>query len=398
MTKQQRIGFIIVVLSLFLDMLLYSLIIPIIPTYAVQLGASDSMLGFLFSMYAIGLIVGTPLIGYLTERKGRKLPILIGTLGLILATLDFALADTLSRLMWARFFQGIAASAPWTAGLALLADLFKENRGKVMGYAVTGYSIGTLLGAPLGGVLYQWGGHLTPFILVIALAAINFCLIAIFLREPQHDNQPHKSVGFYLKQPGILFTSMVVILIGSTMTVVEPMYPPFLEHELGATPALIGFIFGMSTLGHIISSPVAGILTDRFNARINMLGGLVGLGISLVMLAFVGSIWTSTLVMFIFGFSLGYAIAPTLPELARVMDLHGNTNYGFVYTIFNLAFGVAIIIGPILGGFLTDWFGLHRALIYISVTLFLVTAILFIQWFKKEPTPIQYLASNKNNL
>lgn len=164
--NKQKAALMVVGLAVFIDMLIYGLVVPILPRYADSLGATQTEIGFLFSSYAIALFIATPVFGLLTDRIGRKTPLLWGLIGLIASTLMFAIAHTFWLLVVARALQGIAAAMTWTAGLALLADLYpSEERGKAMGLALSGQAAGTLLGPTIGGWLYQWGSYQLPFTL-----------------------------------------------------------------------------------------------------------------------------------------------------------------------------------------------------------------------------------------
>ncbi|RXZ77657.1 MFS transporter [Paenibacillaceae bacterium] len=89
-------------------------------------------MGLLFGRYALALLIASPIMGIWSDRVGRQRPLLLGLLGLAAATLLFAYASGFWMLLIARVLQGIAAAASWTAGLALLADIYPgHQRGKV---------------------------------------------------------------------------------------------------------------------------------------------------------------------------------------------------------------------------------------------------------------------------
>ena len=97
------------------------------------------------------------MIGLLTDRHGRRGPLLAGLVGFALATLLFATATTFPQLLVARALQGVAAAITWTAGLALLAEVVPAlERDRAMGLALSGQAAGMLLGPVVGGWLYQW--------------------------------------------------------------------------------------------------------------------------------------------------------------------------------------------------------------------------------------------------
>lgn len=94
------------------------------------------------------------------------------------------LCERFWMLLFARVLQGIAAAASWTAGLALLADVYPaQQRGKVMGIALSGQALGTLLGAVVGGWLYEWGGFRLPFLVAAGLALLDGLLRLTILND-----------------------------------------------------------------------------------------------------------------------------------------------------------------------------------------------------------------------
>ena len=144
----------VVTLAVFTDMFIHGMIVPILPIYAASLGISQTALGFLFGSYALALLITTPIFGMISDKIGRRGPMLWGILGLAATTLLFAFANTFWFLLLARILQGCAAAITWTAGLALLADFYpSEERGQAMGIALSGQAIGILVGPSLGGWL-----------------------------------------------------------------------------------------------------------------------------------------------------------------------------------------------------------------------------------------------------
>lgn len=165
---------IVVILAIFADMLMYGLVVPFLPVHAESLGASQSEIGLLFSSYALSLFVATPFFGALADKMGRKKLLVLGLMALAVTTLIYAFATSFWVLVLARLLQGFAAAIPWTAGLALLAEVFqKEERGKALGLAMSGQAGGVLLGPPIGGWLYEFGGYHFPFSLLQGLHLLS---------------------------------------------------------------------------------------------------------------------------------------------------------------------------------------------------------------------------------
>jgi len=152
----------VVAFALFMDYLIYGLLVPLMP-YSPAQATSEAQLGLLYGGYSAGVLLATPLFGYFGDRIGYRLPMIYGVLLSATALALFALAPNLYLLLLGRLFQGTAAAASWTAGLALIAEHYPEKRVEMMGYALMGSTAGSLLGPLIGGSLYEAGGYSLPF-------------------------------------------------------------------------------------------------------------------------------------------------------------------------------------------------------------------------------------------
>ncbi len=367
-THTQKMALLVVGLAVFTDMLIYGLIVPILPGYAVSLGASQSAIGLLFGSYALALFIATPLMGLLSDRFGRRRPMLWGLLVLAASTLLFGFSQSFLLLVVARVLQGVAAAATWTAGLALLADLFSpEERGKVLGLALSGQAAGTLLGPAIGGWLFELGGYQLPFIFATALALIDGVLRILLLAEPpQRLTEKKLPIGRLLRFRPLLIISGVILLGAAIPSVLEPTLPLFLQDQLHIKPGIIGTLFAIPTLSFGLSTPIIGGLSSRFGRFKTMIVGLFVSGICLPLITMVHSCSGEIAVLALLGVGLGLLLAPSMPELADIADKITAGNYGLIFAIYNTVYSVGMFVGPILGGTLADQLGLPRALLIIA--------------------------------
>ncbi|KAG0260168.1 hypothetical protein BG011_002096 [Mortierella polycephala] len=181
----------VVAMALFTDMVVYGVVVPILPIIVKErLGGSSSDVGLLFACYAIGLLASTPFFAILSDKyQNRRIPMMVGMLGLAVATVGFSLASNYWVLILARIGQGSAGGASWTIGLGMLADIYPpDNLGTVMGATMMANSIGFMLGPVVGAYFYEYHGYKAPFIFCAALAILDFLCIA-FIAEP--DKKKH---------------------------------------------------------------------------------------------------------------------------------------------------------------------------------------------------------------
>jgi MFS family permease len=184
---------VVVTAALFLDYLLLLAMVPVLPVYATSLLLSPTAVGFLFSVKPIAGVVASPLMGLLSDKAGRRLPMVLGLFGAAAFTILFAFSTTFWQLIVSRLLQGVA-SASNTAAFALLTDAFPDPkvRGSKMAIAITGISLGVLLGPIYGGLLYEAGGVRLPFFIGAGLLALDgMCrMLAI---EPHRGGETTKS-------------------------------------------------------------------------------------------------------------------------------------------------------------------------------------------------------------
>ncbi|MGN7468553.1 MFS transporter [Brevibacillus sp. SAFN-007a] len=381
MTKPQRTGLWFVILILFIDTLLYSLLIPIVPYFSATLQPSATMMGVLFSSYAVAMLFATPIFGPVSDRLGRRTVLLIGLIGLAASTLLFAFAETMALLITARFVQGIAAAATWPTALALLADLFPpQMRGAVMGTALTAISTGTLLGAPIGGWLFEISDHRTPFLAAAAFTVVNLVLVYLFLKEEGTRTASEKlEIGGFLRNPQVVFIAGIVLLAEISLCLLEPTLPVFLTEKLGSTPTAIGLLFAAMTLAYGLIAPVAGSLSNRWNPYTLMFVGIIMLAVFLPFLVWADSLWQAGIAMALIGASIGFTLSPTLPTLGGIIDRGGSGAYGTAYSLFNMFHGIGMVAGPLAGGILTDLLPISSAILAVAATVLGFGILLFMQ-------------------
>ncbi|RCX22521.1 multidrug resistance protein [Fontibacillus phaseoli] len=365
--SKQKAALLVVGLAIFLDMMIYGMIVPILPKYASSLGASQTDIGLLFGSYAAVLFIATPIFGFLSDRIGRRGPMLWGLIGLAAATLLFAFAESFWMLIAARSLQGLAAAVTWTSGLAILADLYSsEERGKAMGLALSGQAAGILLGPTIGGWLYELGGYQLPFLFAAGLALVDGLLRIFLLRDlPENKTSSFLSPFGLLRNRSLLLITGVVIIGAAVPSVLEPTLPIHLQQEFGAKPGMIGMLFAIPTLAYGLATPVIGKLSSKIGYKRAMLVGLVAVAISLPLAALPNSMWMQAASLVLLGVSMGMVLAPCLPALAELSENSGLSSYGITFAIYNTAYSIGMMLGPVSSGFLTEAIGLKYS--YLAV-------------------------------
>ena len=358
----------LVTLTLFTDMAVYDLVIPFLPQYAGPWLSGESELGLLFGTYALALLASLPFTGRITDRYTPRRALLLGCAGLLATLLLYSLANGRILLFAARMIQGVSGGITWTAGLAQLASIFPvDQRGKSLGVAMTGMSLGTLVGPPLGGILFDSLGGRWPFILVAIW--VSLLLIGLMVLLPR-KRVPHASETVIPRRERWkpYFGTAIFVVLGATfLSCLEPTLPLNLQQRLGSSPSTVGLLFGLAALVYGIISPVAGFLADRVGNRRTMLFGLFSCAVTLPLVAIPTSVVGESFTLIAFGASCSLLLTPTLPEFAVISERHGKGTLGSAYSLFNFVYAFGMAIGPILAGLLEPLFGLPSTLGIIGI-------------------------------
>ncbi|MBT2384135.1 MFS transporter [Streptomyces sp. ISL-11] len=344
-------------IALGVDMFLYGSIVPLLPRLPAVDGSAMTA-GVLFAVYAVALLGATPFIGAWVDRHGPRAPMLAGLVGLAAATALFAGAINttgaagLSALLIARAAQGIAASASWTSGLALIAATHApDRRGRSMGLALSAVGVGVLLGPALSGPLVDAFGPRAPFLLVAVLAAGD-ALARILLVKPVVTTDVRLPYRTVLRGPGAGMLIALTAMGAAAIALPEPILPLHLD-QLGLGRAGIGLAFAAAALGGSTAAPLAGALADRVGApRMAACGALVtAVGF---LLTGRDSTVLSVVGLVVVGFGAQVVLAPTLVLVAVFAEHTRPAAYGAAYALYNVAYTGGLALAPLAAGAMTS--------------------------------------------
>jgi len=365
-----------VTFATFTDIVAYSIAIPVLPDLSRKLGASPTMIGLLFASFGVTLLTVSVPMGAMSDRLGRKGPIVGGLLALGAASVLFAFADTLPWLFAARLVQGAADAITWVVGFALVADLYDATeRGRITGIVMMGTSFAVMIGPTLGGWLYELGGMRTPF---VAVAIMSMAAVALFLWieiPPRREAGDIVPVMMVLRVPAIAACAAVVVAIAGTISMLEPVLSLYLS-TLHVNPSRVGMIYGAAAVVTTSMHPVTGRLSDRFGARRMTMIGLVLTACAIPVLAQAWSFSSALMLYVIAAGAATFIITPSLTYMGEATSDAGVRSFGVAYGLYNLAWGAGLLSGPALGGFLFERMGFNRLLVAWAPGLLLVAIVL----------------------
>jgi MFS transporter, DHA1 family, solute carrier family 18 (vesicular amine transporter), member 1/2 len=360
----------------FTDLVAYSVAVPILPDYATRFNASPTIIGLLFASFGLTLLVLSIPMGALSDRFGRKGPMMFGLALLAGATLAFAYATSLPMLFVARLLQGAADGMTWIVGFALIADLYgPEERGRAMGLAMAGSSLGIIIGPVLGGWLYEIGGIRLPFLFVAALAVADLIVFAL-VAPRTHGSGTSAPMRQVLMHRPIAICALVVIAGGGTIAMLEPVIPLVFRTRLGLGPGAIGTLFGIAAVASTAMHPIYGRLSDRFGGRRLMMMGLVGSALLLPLVSLATDFRTAAFAMVPMWMVFSMIVTPSLAYMAEAASAAGFESYGVVYGVYNMAWALGLMVSPALGGFLLERIGFEALTVGWGLFLLIIGLIL----------------------
>lgn len=295
----------------------------LLPDIASSLGITEPIAGHVISAYALGVVVGAPVIASLTAHLPRK-ALLLGLIGLFtLGNLASVLAPSYETLMAARFVSGIPHGAFFGVAALVAAHLMgPKNRAKAVAHVMSGLTVATVLGVPLASFLGQHFGWRSAFGLVVVIGIAT--LVAIWnwlpdlksmhvtsaLTELSALRRPQVWLALLLGMVGFGGMFAVYTYVATTLTDVSGL-------SRGLVPlGLMTFGIGM-VVGNLVGGKIADIsVVKALYASLISLGTMLALFVWLV-----HNPWTALLGLFLIGAS-GSAIGPALQT--RLMDVaHG---------------------------------------------------------------------------
>jgi multidrug resistance protein len=368
---------VIVFVTVFIDLLGFGIIIPLLPFYATTFGASAFTVGMLSMSFSLMQFLFAPMWGRLSDRIGRRPVILIGLLGSALSYLAFGLAQSLIMLFISRCLAGIAGANIPTAQAFIADSTTAENRAKGMGMVGAAFGLGFIFGPAIGGFMSHWG-YAAPALFASALSAVNF-LAALFLL-PESLSPDRRGVSprrgrleafeRALSRPRLPLVLLVFFLIVTAFSSFESMFALYAEATFGYNATTIGYLFAW--VG-IVLSVVQGLLVGRVVKHVGE-HRLAPMAIALLSLSLAGVVFAPNkpllvLVCGVIAVGMGFQSPSMLSVISQLAD---PADQGGTLGVSQSLGSLGRIVGPLWGGFVFDRFG-HSAP-FVTASLIMLTA------------------------
>jgi DHA1 family inner membrane transport protein len=296
----------------------------LLPDIASTLKITEPTAGHVISAYALGVVVGAPLIAALTARVPRKTLLLTLMAVFTLGNLASVLAPSYLTLMLARFVAGLPHGAYFGVAALVAAHLMgPQNRAKAVAHVMCGLTVATVLGVPIASWLGQTLGWRSAFGLVVAIGLVTVAALSVWLPaqlRTMQSTSPLTELGA-LKRIQVWLALLVGMIGFGGMFAVYTYISTTMTDVAGLPRALVPLALMVFGLGMVFGNLIGGRLADQSVIRALYLSlGALGVVLAVFVLASHNSV-TALMVLFGVG-AAGSAVAPALQT--RLMDVaHG---------------------------------------------------------------------------
>jgi len=369
---------VVLFVTVFIDLIGFGIVLPLLPFYAKHFGASALLVGLLSTSFSLMQLLFAPVWGRLSDRVGRRPVILVGLLGSSISYLTFGLAPSLPILFLSRILAGIAGANISTAQAYIADSTQPENRAKGMGLIGAAYGLGFTVGPAIGGILSQYG-YAIPGFFASALALANFVAAWWLLPESRNlSGQTHHTEGGLnwqrlrtgLQHPE-LGTFLILFFISTfAFANLEATFALMTARKFGFDAHANGYLFAyIGVLITIVQGGLTGRLARRFGERRLISAGLFCMIFGLGLLPYSLGLKSLLLVLVVLVGGHG-STNPSISSL--ISQSTGSEDQGSILGVAQSLASLARILGPIWGGFTFDALGFQYP--YLTGGLFMAVA------------------------
>lgn len=355
----------LIFLTVFVDLLGFGILIPILPVFAKkELLVDETAIGIAIAAYSLTQFFFNPIFGNLSDKHGRKKIIVICLLLNALGYVLFAYTQSYFMLLVSRVVAGIGGSSIGVAQ-AYIADITTpKNRSKGMGIIGAAFGLGFVFGPFIGGLLSKYGYFVTGMASAF-FSFLAFVLTIIFLPEPIHD----KSQRVIKSRKLLDISSLKLIFAKPDLSLVMVLFfiLTFSVANIYGTFALLGYkiyhftdiqngymysILGLSSA--IIQGGLLGYVSKFYSKQKIISFGAICMVLGLGLIPFGGTFIGLTIIAIVLSFGTG-SLQPIL--LSLISEVTSETEQGLTLGVNQSLSAFARVLGPLWGGFAFEYLG-----------------------------------------
>lgn len=364
------------VLIVFVIMLGFGLIAPILPLYARSFGVSYDAASLLISTFAFARLVFDPVAGPVVDRYGERLCAMTGVMFVGISSALAGLARSFPLVVLFRGAGGLGSSLFFAALYSHLLKVVPSNRmGRTMSVFYGALNVGIIAGGPIGGVVAQVWGLRSPLFLYSGLCLLSGLLYLRYMSD-SNGRGAGEAAGSAPAGPGswrgtrsrILallrnptFLTVLVLNMAFYWVVAggyDTLVPLFGREGLGMSTVGVGGVFAIAVAAEFVVLYPAGSASDRIGRKRVLLPALAGLAIMMAAVGWAGSAVALGILMGVVGLTSGSAASGPAAMLADVVPEGGS---GTAVGVFRFFGDLGFVLGPLVGGAAASAFGFKGA-------------------------------------
>ncbi len=424
--RTERNRLLTIFLVVFVDLLGFSLILPLLPYYAEQYGANALMIGLLTASYAAAQLIGAPLLGRLSDQHGRRPILLVSIAGTVLGFLLLGVAEVVGRSIGVALFganlvaiNGLILSLLFvsrvldglTGGNISVAQAYisdvtpPEDRGRAFGLIGAAFGLGFIIGPVVGGLLAERFGYAAPAFVAMAIATIN--LIAVYLYLPESLTPEVRAQMAERPRPAFNLSSLMValqrprvgplfhvrFLFGMAFSMFQSIFALYAAgYPLNLSVEQTGLVLGyVGVLSVFIQGFAIGRLTKRYSDKQLMLSASIIMAVSLLLWGFAPNVWTLLIIMAPLAF--GGGVLNTVINSALSKSVYPEEIGGTLGISASLE-SLTRVIAPALGGLLLSLARPWGPALFSSIVMVWVASFIWRRLFVNPDPPLEKRGSD----
>lgn len=320
----------------------------LLPDVARSLHTTVSGAGVLVTVFAIGNMLGAPIMTLLTLRVPRRSTLTITLIGFAVGHVMVAMSTDLTVVLIGRLIAAVAVGTFWALGALVAADLAgPQNSARALGIMVAGTTLANIVGIPAGTFMGQILGWQGPFWVLAALAVL--AAVALLLWLPKTQPSPDASVTAELaslRHGRLWLIYLGIALVQGGLLTTYTYVAPLLTDRAGLPEATIPLVMLGFGVGALVGTTLGGRLGDQHPYRVIVPAAILEL-LVLVALVFTGNLAAAAITLIVLLGFFGLAIPPIL--VSQAIQVAGPVN-SLAVSVSTSAFQVGVAIGSSVGG------------------------------------------------
>lgn len=360
--------FIVVWLALFVAIIGISMVSPLLPVFAEDMGASGIWLGLAFSGFTLSQIPLMPIVGRLADRFSKKFFICLGLLIYTIAAVGYLWSPNYHELVVFRIISGVGAAMVMPIAFSYIGELAPNGKeGRYMGLFNIAMIAGFGIGPVLGGSIYDNLGTGATFITMGILSISAFIIIILFLpkRAPSQVvtmpstktemKEPSNTIVSMLKDATIRGIITMQLVYGLLFGTVIAFIGIWMTTTIETGVAQVGIVLSTRSIMNGIFAYPFGWLADKMNRII-----LISVGMGIVSICTFCIPWMGSFALLLSLFVItGIFESMSMPSLSAITVEKGRSmGMGSVMGIFNMTMSIGLVIGSMVGGLIESSLGI----------------------------------------